>query len=52
MLKKGLHKTVSTLNLNEIYEKAISAGALGGKLLGVGDSTNLNLDPYSSLRFR
>ena len=36
MLKKKLHKTVSTLNLNEIYEKAIAAGATGGKLLGAG----------------
>ena len=36
MLKKNLHKTVSPLNLNEIYENAISAGAIGGKLLGAG----------------
>ena len=36
MLKKKLHKTVSTLNLNEIYDEAISAGATGGKLLGAG----------------
>ena len=32
----NLHKTVSPLNLNEIYENAISAGAIGGKLLGAG----------------
>ena len=36
MLKKKLHKTVSTINLNEIYDDAISAGATGGKLLGAG----------------
>jgi len=36
MLKKKLHKTVSTLNLNEIYDNAIAAGATGGKLLGAG----------------
>ena len=36
MLKKNLHKTVSNLNLNEIYDDAISAGAIGGKLLGAG----------------
>ena len=36
MLKKNLHKTVSNLNLNEIYGNAISAGAIGGKLLGAG----------------
>jgi len=29
-------KTVSNLNLDEIYEKALNAGALGGKLLGAG----------------
>ena len=36
MLKKNLHKTVSNLNLNKIYDDAISAGAIGGKLLGAG----------------
>ena len=36
MLKKNLHKTVSNLNLNEIYDDAISADAIGGKLLGAG----------------
>ena len=34
--KKKLHKTVSNINLNEIYDNAISAGAIGGKLLGAG----------------
>ena len=36
ILKKNLHKMVSPLNLSEIYENAISAGAIGGKLLGAG----------------
>lgn len=36
MLKKNLHKTVSNLSLNRIYNDAISAGAVGGKLLGAG----------------
>ena len=36
MLKKKLHKIVSNINLNEIYDNAISAGATGGKLLGAG----------------
>jgi D-glycero-alpha-D-manno-heptose-7-phosphate kinase len=36
MLKKGLHKTVSSLDLDSIYENALNAGALGGKLLGAG----------------
>lgn len=36
LLKKNLHRVVSNLSLNEIYDNAISAGALGGKLLGAG----------------
>ena len=36
MLKKNLHKSVSSINLDEIYNNAISAGAMGGKLLGAG----------------
>jgi len=36
MLKKNLHKIVSNLSLNQIYDDAISAGAIGGKLLGAG----------------
>ena len=36
MLKKNLHQNVSSSNLNEIYDNALSAGALGGKLLGAG----------------
>ncbi len=36
MLKKNLHHKVSSTNLNEIYDNALKAGALGGKLLGAG----------------
>ncbi len=36
MLKKNLHQKVSSKNLNEIYDNALKAGALGGKLLGAG----------------
>lgn len=35
-LKKQTGNKVSTGSINELYEKAISAGALGGKLLGAG----------------
>lgn len=35
-LKKQLHKTISNENIDEIYEKGIKGGALGGKLLGAG----------------
>ena len=35
-LKKQTGNKVSTGSIDEIYEKAISAGALGGKLLGAG----------------
>ena len=34
--KKKLHKSVSNVVINEIYNKAIDAGASGGKLLGAG----------------
>ena len=36
MLKKNLDQSVSSLDLDNIYERAISAGAEGGKLLGAG----------------
>lgn len=36
MLKKILNQNVSSLNLDNIYETAINAGALGGKILGAG----------------
>lgn len=35
-LKIGITTRISTNSLDEIYEKAMSAGALGGKLLGAG----------------
>jgi D-glycero-alpha-D-manno-heptose-7-phosphate kinase len=36
LLKRGLDKSVSSLGLDEIYKSAISAGAIGGKILGAG----------------
>lgn len=35
-LKREITTRISTNSLDEIYEKAMSAGALGGKLLGAG----------------
>ena len=35
-LKKDLSNKVSNLKINEIYDEAINAGAVGGKLLGAG----------------
>ena len=35
-LKKGTGAAVSTGSIDELYEKGIKAGALGGKLLGAG----------------
>lgn len=35
-LKRGLTSKVSTNTIDEIYQKGIAAGALGGKLLGAG----------------
>lgn len=35
-LKRGITSKVSTNSLDEIYQKAMNAGALGGKLLGAG----------------
>ena len=34
--KKKLHKSVSNVAINEIYNRAMDAGASGGKLLGAG----------------
>jgi D-glycero-alpha-D-manno-heptose-7-phosphate kinase len=34
--KRSLSKQVSNSNIDEIYTKALSAGALGGKLSGAG----------------
>lgn len=35
-LKRGTGTAVSTTGIDELYERAITAGALGGKLLGAG----------------
>lgn len=35
-LKRQIGKSVSTSNIDNLYDKGISAGALGGKLLGAG----------------
>lgn len=35
-LKKGTGGAISTGSIDELYEKGMAAGALGGKLLGVG----------------
>jgi len=36
MLKRSLSGRISTLNIDYIYDAAINAGALGGKVLGAG----------------
>lgn len=36
MIKRSLSKAISNDNLDDIYSRAISAGAIGGKLLGAG----------------
>ena len=35
-IKRSLTQKISNANIDEIYEAGISAGALGGKLLGAG----------------
>ena len=35
-LKRQTGKSVSTNNIDNLYDKGITAGALGGKLLGAG----------------
>ncbi len=35
-IKKSLHKDISNSFLNDIYDKAVNSGALGGKILGAG----------------
>ena len=35
-LKKGTGSSISTGSIDELYDKAMKAGALGGKLLGAG----------------
>ena len=37
-LKRGLSSRVSNSTIDDIYERACKAGALGGKLLGAGES--------------
>ena len=36
MMKKSLTDYISSNEINNLYEKAIKAGAIGGKLLGAG----------------
>ena len=36
LLKKSITDKISSSNIDEYYERALSAGALGGKLLGAG----------------
>jgi D-glycero-alpha-D-manno-heptose-7-phosphate kinase len=36
LLKKSLTSSISTTQIDEIYQKGLDAGALGGKLLGAG----------------
>jgi D-glycero-alpha-D-manno-heptose-7-phosphate kinase len=36
LAKRSLSKEVSTSEIDEIYQSALGAGALGGKLLGAG----------------
>jgi D-glycero-alpha-D-manno-heptose-7-phosphate kinase len=36
LLKRSLTKYITTNHINEIYEEALDAGAIGGKLLGAG----------------
>ncbi len=36
MLKKQLNQKVSSLDLDQMYDEAINAGAKGGKILGAG----------------
>ena len=35
-MKKTLEKTISNNRVDQYYERALGAGALGGKLLGAG----------------
>jgi len=38
ILKQSLSQGISNQDINDLYEKGIKAGALGGKLLGAGGS--------------
>ena len=35
-LKRGISDGISTGSIDELYDKAVNAGAIGGKLLGAG----------------
>jgi D-glycero-alpha-D-manno-heptose-7-phosphate kinase len=65
-MKRGLSSEISTSSIDEIYERALGAGALGGKLAGAGGggflllycpaneqgSVRAALDGLQSLEFR
>jgi D-glycero-alpha-D-manno-heptose-7-phosphate kinase len=36
MCKRSLHEEVSSVAIDQLYDRAMSAGALGGELLGAG----------------
>ena len=42
-LKKGTGGAVSTGSIDELYERGMKAGALGGKLLGAGGGRLLSI---------
>lgn len=54
LIKKGLANSVTTVLVDEIYEKARDAGAIGGKLLGAGGGgfMLLYVDPEKQQRVR
>jgi len=35
-IKKSIEETISNSEIDDIYEKGLNAGAIGGKLLGAG----------------
>ena len=53
-VKKSLEKTISNPHIDEIYDRAIQAGALGGKLLGAGSGGFILLycEPHYQDRLR
>jgi len=54
MIKRGLSSKVSTPRIDEAYDRARRAGAVGGKLLGAGGGGFLLLyvEPYNHARVR
>lgn len=54
-LKRSLNKDISTEKIDEIYEKAKKAGALGGKVLGAGGGGFIlfyaELDKQAAVRY-